>query len=134
MGALLERLGKPDMAAPIAVLTGLPEHIAQVRVRHVAYHAALAKDVSSGPTPEDMHRMHTDGQELLAQTVVLILAHYVAHKDQAITSDLLKPIQRQNEALSDAYRRRRKPTDVDPDTGEELSATEPEPAAEPEPT
>lgn len=63
--------------------------------------------------------MQTEGQELLAQSVVLILAHYIAHKDKDITRELLAPVERQSKAIRAARRRRRQPTDIDPTTGEE---------------
>lgn len=46
VGAMFERLAKPDLAADIARIPGLADDIAQVRARHDAYRAALAKDVA----------------------------------------------------------------------------------------
>ncbi|MCG8418965.1 MAG: hypothetical protein MJE77_13595 [Proteobacteria bacterium] len=62
-----------------------------------------------------------EGQELLAETVALILSHYIvaAPGDRNGRWDLLEPILSQDMALRRANRERRQPLDVDPDTGNE---------------
>ncbi|MEM9461108.1 MAG: hypothetical protein AAGF11_43490 [Myxococcota bacterium] len=69
--------------------------------------------------------MQTQGQELLAQSVVLVLAHHIASQDLETTRDLLAPIDRQSDAIRNARRRRRQPNDVDPTTGEDVDLPEP---------
>jgi hypothetical protein len=118
--ALIVRLGQPDLQAPIALLPELAKHIEQVHVHHAKYAKALDKDVKVGPSREEIRQRQADGQELLAQSKVLILANYIATKDSDATRELLAPIERQSEAIRSARRRRRRPTDVDPTTGEDL--------------
>ncbi|MCG8425718.1 MAG: hypothetical protein MJE77_48175 [Proteobacteria bacterium] len=67
-----------------------------------------------------MRKAQIEGQELLARTVVLILAHYVLTGDIEATRRLLEPIDRQQLAIAERCRRRCQPTDVYPDTGEEI--------------
>ncbi|MCG8419267.1 MAG: hypothetical protein MJE77_15145 [Proteobacteria bacterium] len=65
-----------------------------------------------------MRKAQVEGQELLARTVVLILAHYIVTGDIETTRRLIGPIDRQQLAI--AERRRRQPTDINPDTGEDV--------------
>ncbi|MEM9459374.1 MAG: hypothetical protein AAGF11_34665 [Myxococcota bacterium] len=123
--AMLTRLDQEDLADSLALVAGLTAHIEQVRDCHAAYRDALSKDVARGPNREQLRTMQTQGQELLAQSVVLVLAHHIASQDLEITRELLAPIDRQSEAIRNARRRRRRPTDVDPTTGEDVELPEP---------
>lgn len=119
--ALLARLDEPDMIDELGRIPHTRAAIEQVRLHHQAYHEALSKDSQAVPTSEEVRTMQARGQELLARTVALILAHYVITEDEQAAHTLMAPIMRQQEALTELRRRRRYPTDVDPETGAEVS-------------
>jgi hypothetical protein len=99
--------------------------------RHTARLAALAIDYRKAleaPAPSLIHfgnvrAARAEGQGLLLETVAIILGkhHNRSAKSSAERLNFLEPILRQNEALGAAFKNRRAPSDINADTGEELS-------------
>lgn len=98
--------------------------------RHATRLAALAKDYRTAleaPPPSllDWGRIRAaraEGQGLLLETVAIILGKRHGRSADATAARLqwLGPILQQNEAIGLSFKGRRTPTDVNPDTGEEV--------------
>lgn len=98
--------------------------------RHTTRLANLANDYRKAleaPPPSllDWGRVRAaraKGQGMLLEAVALILGKRHGHSADATAArlQLLGPILRQNEAIGLSYKGRRPPTDVNPDTGEEV--------------
>lgn len=101
--------------------------------RHTVRLAALAIDYRralESPAPSLLHfgnvrAARTEGQGLLLETIAIILGkhHNRSAKSSAERLHFLEPIVRQNEALAAAFKNRRTPSDINADTGEEMSNT-----------
>lgn len=117
VAAVLARLQSERAQELLAKLPGADMLIARITERHQEYRAALYKD-QDGPSQEDVQEMQYRGQQYVYGTVVLILGHNVRTGDDHTTEHLLEPILRQVQDVREARRRRRTPTDVNPDTGE----------------
>jgi len=96
------------------------ERVAEV---HARYQVALRKDRHQ-PTFSQVKEARRAGQERLCQIVVLVLARLVTGEhegDQAAALwKALREVKDQNAAIGRYYKRRRRVTEVDPETGEEL--------------
>lgn len=116
---LLARLAQPELAGAVSALPELTEMTARLVQLNEAYRRSL-EDYDRPVSGEALRAARARGHELLAETIALILAHYVvtAPEDRQGRAYLLEPILRQNRALREARQRRRAPADVDPVTGE----------------
>jgi hypothetical protein len=121
--ALIDRLDfLPDAADAMAALPDV-EPIVN-RIKELAGQYRLSQGCHGRVVgPEQLCEARIRGQRLLAETVALIVGHFAvnAPDDDEGRSYLLEPILRQNQALREARRRRRQPTDIDPRTGLEES-------------
>jgi hypothetical protein len=123
--ALLTMAEDPDGAVGQAVarVPGLPQMFAQLRTHNDAYGVSLRSYDRGRPTREELAEAQAEGQDNLAEVVFVIMAHYAGQPElHAQRDSLLEPVVRQNEAIRLARRRRRRPGDVDPETGIELPA------------
>ncbi len=113
--ALLERANDPDMAEVHAALPEFAELLARLSELNQRYGEALQQETEV-PTRGELAAGRARGQDILADTAALILAHYAlqAPDDDDGRTDLLQPILEQVAAA----RRRRGAPDIDPDTGE----------------
>lgn len=121
-GVLLARAAGEDLAEHVSALPDLPPMLAEVDTLNQDYGRVLKDYAQDVPTREELREANERGQAYLAETVILILAHFVTHapEDHDGLEHVIEPILRQNAMVRDARRRRRKPEDIDPDTGEEL--------------
>lgn len=69
---------------------------------------------------EDLQVADAKGQELMLAVVAKILGKY--DRDEVMRDQLLAPVLQQHNEVSKKRRQRRRPTDVNPTTGEELNA------------
>ena len=118
MDGILETLKVKKFASLVADL-GLTRKVKQLTKQVAEYRAALEQ-----PTPEtvgwDKVRVaRAEGQDLVLQAVVMILARYRTHSadDVAARTALLGPILEQDEAVRLYLKARRAVEDVNPDTG-----------------
>jgi hypothetical protein len=94
------------------------------RIKELVGHYRMRRDGKGRVvSPEQLCEARIRGQQLLSETVALILSHFAvnAPHDHEGRSYLLEPILQQNQVLGEARRRRRQPTDIDPATGLEES-------------
>jgi hypothetical protein len=126
VAALLAIAAAPgtEVAAAVQRIPTLPEMLTQLRVVNDEYGASLQGYDRGRPTREELAEAQAVGQDLLAESVFVIMAHYAGQPAlRAERDSLLEPVLRQNEAIRQARRRRRRPVDVEPDTGAELPGT-----------
>lgn len=120
--ALLDRMAAPDLAEEMATLPELGPIVEHVRALNEQYRESIDDYERGVPTTEEVRAAQSQGQQMLAELLVLILGHYIseAPDDDEGRGDMLEPILRQNEAIRVARQRRRVPGDVNPDTGDEV--------------
>jgi hypothetical protein len=119
--ALLARTREPALAEVVARVPELQNMLNELETANVLYGTELGAYDRARPAPEELLAGQVRGQELMAEVVALIVGRYALLPDQRAEREaLLEPILRQNEELRLARQRRRRPRDVDPDTGIEL--------------
>lgn len=130
-GVLLARVADEDLAAHVSALPDLPSMLAELGALNQEYGSVLKDYAQDVPTRVELRQANERGQAYLAETMILALAHFVtaAPEDHEGLDFVLEPVLRQNAMVRDARRRRRRPEDIDPDTGETLEP----PAAPAEP-
>lgn len=110
-----------EVAAAVQRIPALPDMLARLRVLNDDYGASLQAYDRGRPTRAELTEAQAQGQDMLAETVFIIMAHFAGQPElNAQRDSLLEPVLRQNEAIRLARRRRRGPVDIDPDTGLEL--------------
>ena len=119
--AMLARLEEPDLAQLMTDIPDVLPTVGRLRAINVRYGEVL-NSYETQPSTDDLRAADAIGQELLAETLVLIQAHFIANapQDHEGRAYLLEPILRQNDAIRAARRRRRPARDIDPDTGVDL--------------
>lgn len=119
IAAILERAAADDLAEDIALLAELATLLARLAERNREYGEILSAG-SKTPTNADLAEARARCQERVVQVIGLLISHYgLREPDKTAERDhLLEPILTQNEAMRQIRRRRRPPTDIDPDTGE----------------
>lgn len=119
--AMLARLDEPGLAEHMAEMPELLPMVARLRTLNQRYGEVL-NAYDTPPSTDDLRAADARGQELLAETLVLIQAHFIVNAplDHEGRAYLLEPILRQNEAIRTTRRRRRPARDVDPETGVDL--------------
>ena len=114
---------------------GLGRRVARLADLEKRYASAIATTTKSISFAE-VKNARTKGQQLLLQTVAMILGLYPSanESDVAARTKLLGPVLRQNELIRAYMRSRRTVEDIDPDTGAVVpSPGTTEPPAEPTP-
>jgi hypothetical protein len=85
------------------------------------YGQVIGKGDAKGVSHDAIRRAQAAGQRDLLRVVAWILGHYQDDdKDLETRLALLGPIVRENEAIRLHRKNRRRPTDVDPETGQEI--------------
>jgi len=123
VNAMLERTrSEPELVEAVRELD-LGPVIARVTEVHARYRQALPRR-SHAVTFEQVQAARREGHELLAEVVVLVRGvllrggleeHHAAQLEAA-----LREVLRQNAAIKRSYQRRRRATDVDPETGADV--------------
>jgi hypothetical protein len=118
MLGLLGPGGELSEQAQVLRVEDLIERIDQINERY-------GKLLRSGSVRNGMHdrirKAQAEGQRNLLRVVAWILGHYQDDdRDLEARLTLLGPIVREQEAIRVHRRNRRRPTDVDPETGEEI--------------
>lgn len=100
---------------------GLERFVNQLANLNGEFRTLLSTEQVDGVTADQVRAADAQGQHNLLQAVAMILGRYpgATENDRTMRADLLRPIQRQNEAIRDYLRLRRSVGDVDPDTGNE---------------
>jgi hypothetical protein len=130
VNVILAHAKSPDLADDVALLPDLTKHLACLDERNDKYGQILRK-AKDGPTRQQIKEGRDAIQERIAEVGALILGQHAVRKlsDSSMSTKdrdhLLQPILEQNEAIRQARRRNRPPTDVDPETGEEIVDSEP---------
>jgi len=126
--AVVEQIVAKLQGPLAAVVTelGLTRQANRVAELCVEYRNALFAQ-QNGPAWSVVRAARARGQELLLETVALIIAHTRGGtaEDAAARAELLTPILKQNEEIRQYMRARRKVEDVDPTTGEVEPGTPP---------
>lgn len=114
-----------ELAAAVAEL-GLTAYVQRLADLAEEYRSALAVRSVKDLTFDTVKAARERGQELLLETVALIIAHTRGGTPAAVAAraSLLAPVVAQNDAVREYIRQRRRVEDVNPQTGE----VEPEPA------
>lgn len=115
-----------ELAPARAELPDLTPMMGQVAELNRRYGESIDAYDRERPSRETLRVAQDGAHTLLLETIVLILAQYIDSAPEArdAVAALLEPIERQNEAVRATRRRRRPPTDIDPDTGVELPEDE----------
>jgi hypothetical protein len=96
----------------------LVERIGEINQR---YGQVIRKRDEKDVTHDGIRKAQAEGQRNLLRVVAWILGHYQDdEEDLEARLALLGPIVRENEAIRIHRKNRRRPTDVDPETGEEI--------------
>lgn len=108
-----------ELAALVTEL-GLTAHIQRLADLAEEYRAALALRSAKDLSFDDVRAARARGQELLLETVALIIVHTRgdAPATVAARTSLLGPVLAQNDAVREYIRLRRRVEDVNPETGE----------------
>jgi hypothetical protein len=121
VSTLLRLLGPGgDLANQVEILRldDLLERIGEVNER---YGKLLSTGNIRDVTHDKIRKAQATGQRNLLRVAAWILGHYQDDdRDLEARLTLLGPIVRENEAIRVHRRNRRRPTDVDPETGEEI--------------
>jgi hypothetical protein len=121
INGLILRAREPEIAVVVARIPELPAMLAELASLNTAYGNALGEYDRGRPASEELLAAQARGQELLSEVAAMIVARYALLPEQRAEREaLLEPILRQNEEIRLARLRRRKPRDIDPDTGIEL--------------
>lgn len=121
--------------APIVDELNLQRHTARLTTLAIEYRKALEAPPPSLLDWGRIRAARAEGQGLLLETMAIILGknHSRSAKGTAERLHFLEPILRQNEALGAAFKNRRSPSDINADTGEELSNAPSAPTLPPTP-
>jgi len=117
----------PDLKQAVREL-GADRFLERVAEVHARYGQALNKQPQL--TYAQMRQIRREGQERLCRIMALVLARLVSREDADEGADdqaaalwqALRAVKDQNAAIGRYYKRRRRVTEVDPETGEELEA------------
>jgi hypothetical protein len=121
ISAVIERAREPEIAAVVERIPELSDMLEELETVNREYGNALGAYDRDRPASEELLAAQARGQELLAEVAAMIVARYALLPDRRAEREaLLEPILRQNEEIRLARQRRRKPRDIDPDTGVEL--------------
>lgn len=120
---LLERAAADDLADDVAMLPELPALLERLRERNLEYGEVLRAGTDV-PKRNDVRDALALCQDRLAEVASLIIGLFAlrAPDDTEGRDHLLQPILEQNEAIRVARRQRKKPSDIDPTTGEEIAS------------
>jgi hypothetical protein len=119
--ALIARARAADLAPIVARIPELPEMIAELETLNTEYGTVLGAYDRDRPAPDDLLAAQARGQEILAEVTAMIVARYARQPARRAEREaLLEPILRQQEDIRLARQRRRRPRDIDPDTGVEI--------------
>lgn len=133
LGALrtLLDLFDDELAEPVKLI-GVDRHVTQLRPLVEQFGQELALSKTPHVTWDVVSAAQREGQELLAEVVVVVLGthHERTPETTAIREELLAEYNRQDALLREAFRRQRRPLDVNPDSGEEVDTGLPETADE----
>jgi hypothetical protein len=133
IGAVIERAREPEIAAVVERIPELQAMLDELETVNREYGNALGAYDRDRPASEELLMAQARGQELLAEVAAMIVARYALLPDRRAEREaLLEPILRQNEEIRLARQRRRRPRDIDPDTGVELPEPD-QPGVEPVP-
>jgi hypothetical protein len=125
INALIQRSREPEIVVVVARIPELPAMLTELETLNTAYGNALGSYDRGRPASEELLAAQTRGQELLSEITAMIVARYALLPDlRAEREALLEPILRQNEEIRVTRLRRRRPRDIDPDTGVELPETD----------
>jgi hypothetical protein len=121
INTLLARAREPELAAVVERIPELSAMLTELETVNTEYGNALGAYDRDRPVSEELLAAQARGQELLSEVAAMIVARYALLPDRRAEREaLLEPILRQNEEIRLARQRRRKPRDIDPDTGVEL--------------
>jgi hypothetical protein len=116
---VLKRAAEIDLVAPIKVLPDLPALLEQLHKLNDEYGLLLQRPPE--PTRAQVRAEVAAVREQLGELVAYIIGWYAREQgDKAERDHLLQPVFDQNEAVRKLRRRRRRPSDIDPETGDEL--------------
>lgn len=120
---------------PLVVELNLGRHTARLTALAIDYRKALEAPPPSLLDWGRIRAARAEGQGLLLETIAIIIGknHSRSAKGTADRLHLLESILRQNEALGAAFKSRRTPSDVNADTGEEISNAPSTPTLPPTP-
>lgn len=121
--ALIARAREEDIAEVVARIPELPEMLAELETLNTEYGTMLSAYDRDRPASDDLLAAQARGQEIMAEVTAMIVARYARQPDRRAEREaLLEPILRQQEDIRLARQRRRRPRDIDPDTGVEIPA------------
>jgi hypothetical protein len=121
INTLIERAREPEITAVVERIPELSAMLTELDTVNREYGTALGAYDRDRPTSEELLAAQVRGQELLAEVVAMVVARYALLPEQRAEREaLLEPILRQHEEIRLARQRRRRPRDIDPDTGIEL--------------
>lgn len=121
--------------APLVQELNLQRHATRLANLAQEYRKALEAPPPSLLDWGRIRAARAEGQGFLLEAVAIILGKYHGRSKEATEArlGLLGPILRQNEAIGLSYKSRRTPTDVNPETGEELPNASSAPGPSPNP-
>lgn len=136
MKAMMSRFDS-DLSGHVDAL-GLRRAVERLRRLIGEFSAELEKEKRDTITFDQVRAARSAMHEATCEAVVAVLYHFSGTDEAAVNqrSRILEPLMIQQSRVAEARRRRRVPTDVDPDTGEELLRDVDEPELddfEPEP-
>ena len=100
----------------------LIRHLGQLETFQAEFKEELKKAPPKTITQNEIRARKKEGQERLLEVVAYIIGKFWSRSDEHVEhrSTLLAPVIKQNEELRAYYKRRRKPRDLNPETGLEI--------------
>jgi hypothetical protein len=131
--ALIELARTADLDPVVKRIPELEAMIAELETANTEYGTVLGAYNRDRPTAADLLAAQALGHEIMAGVAAMIVARYARQPERHAERDtLLEPLLRQQEEIRLARQRRRRPRDIDPDTGVEIPAPD-LPGVEPAP-
>jgi len=124
VSVLLERVeAEPELAATLDRL-GARVYLERVAELNARYRELLQLDDQTQPSYDELRQARAEGQEAFCRIVFQVVARLtdddLSDEEAAALEKALQVVLEQNAKIRRQRRRRRKPLEVDPETGEEL--------------
>jgi hypothetical protein len=119
--ALIELARTEDLAPVVKRIPELEAMLGELATANTEFGTMLGAYDRDRPAPDDLLAAQARGHEIMAEVVAMIVARYARQPERRAEREaLLEPILRQQEEIRLARQRRRRPRDIDPDTGVEI--------------
>lgn len=124
--SIIERMESASDFLPAVEALGLTAFVKQLKLLNTEFRQVFEAEPKDRISPHEVRAAEAEAQDNLLAIVVRILGQFPERSPAHVEArtKLLTPVLRQNEAIREYLRARRRVRDVDPSTGKELEAPE----------